>query len=255
VLNAVSDFYTDKLAGRDRIGNEASFNYDFSKVTVKAFLDLADGISIDSIDLVTLLELIKFVSLENKKDSEFEGKLLTKLCAELKKAKLSLDSKLLISNTFDNFIGALEETFFETHTDEEIDKCVMNLDMDKELAKMITSEESQKANDEVRSQVFLLAMKLKRNKTTKSTEPTQTQATNQATTQATNQPTVTTATFPIISTNTYFRIGKFKRIVKINFYHRCLFQVFTMDVNTSNTVLQLIDQVNETKIVSHACAF
>ena len=45
-------------------------------------------------------------------DSEFEGKLLTKLCSELKKAKLSLDSKLiitLITNTFDNFNGELDK--------------------------------------------------------------------------------------------------------------------------------------------------
>ena len=67
MLNAVSDFYTEQLAGRDRMGNEPHFNYDFAKVTVKAFLDLAHGISIDSMDLVTLLELIKFVLFEGKK--------------------------------------------------------------------------------------------------------------------------------------------------------------------------------------------
>ena len=44
--------------------------------------------------------------------SEFEGKLLSKLCTELKKAELSLDSKLvitLITYSFENFGSALEE--------------------------------------------------------------------------------------------------------------------------------------------------
>ena len=66
VLNAVSDFFTDQLNGRERMGNELTFSYNFAKVTIKTFLDLAHGISIDSMDLVTLLELIKFVSFEGK---------------------------------------------------------------------------------------------------------------------------------------------------------------------------------------------
>ena len=45
-------------------------------------------------------------------ESEFEGKLLKKLCTELKRAKLSIDSKLiitLITNSFDNFGDTLEK--------------------------------------------------------------------------------------------------------------------------------------------------
>ena len=45
-------------------------------------------------------------------DSEFEGELLTKLCAKFKDAKLSIDTKLLVAllaDTYDNFDGALYE--------------------------------------------------------------------------------------------------------------------------------------------------
>ena len=56
--------------------------------------------------------LISVAILKILLESEFEGKLLTKLCDELKKAKLSLDSKLIvtmITNSFDNFDGTLEK--------------------------------------------------------------------------------------------------------------------------------------------------
>lgn len=113
----------------------------------------------------------------------------------------------------------------------------MNLNMDnklnKQLKKIITSEESQQAKDEVRSQVFLLAMKLKRNKVTKSTAPTPTQATKL-------KPTVPTPVSPN---------GNSKRIVLVEF--RASFSLFPrttrtwrMHVDTSRTVHQLMIQVN-----------
>ena len=67
VLNAVSDFYADQLAARDQMCEKPHFAYDYAKKTIGAFLDLVHGISVDAMDLDTLLELIKFLSYENKK--------------------------------------------------------------------------------------------------------------------------------------------------------------------------------------------
>ena len=67
-----SKFFTRQLKGRDGMGNPPVFNYKCSHKTIKFFLDLMHGIDADSMDLLSLLELMKFLRYEAK-----SGKLLT----------------------------------------------------------------------------------------------------------------------------------------------------------------------------------
>ena len=62
----MSDYYTHQLAGRERLKNEAVFTYPYSKLCVKTFVDMMHGIKAESIDLITVLEMIKFLKFENK---------------------------------------------------------------------------------------------------------------------------------------------------------------------------------------------
>lgn len=97
VLNLVSQFYTEQLEGRDRLGNKAEFNYDFSKECVKAFLDCIHGIKVEGLTLVTLVEMMKFLKYEGKNTSDFEKDLLNRLHNKLKVTKLlTFDVKLLV---------------------------------------------------------------------------------------------------------------------------------------------------------------
>ena len=86
---------------------------------------------------------------------------------------------------------------------------------------------NQQYADEVASQVYLLAVKLKKNKITKLTEPKPPQVT---------QP---TTVFP--QSNFVTRATP---TVTIDFYHNTGYgKLFTFDVDTNKTVRQLIDEV------------
>ena len=108
----VSDFFTEQLDARKRMGNELVFNYNFSKQTIRAFLDFLHGLRV-TLDTVDLMRLIKFLHFEGKSDnSDFERNLLELLCTTLIEANLPSDNKLLIvmvCNSFDNFKGRLAE--------------------------------------------------------------------------------------------------------------------------------------------------
>ena len=45
---------------------ELVFNFPYSKLCVKSVVDLMHGINVDSIDLVTLVEIMKFLNYEKK---------------------------------------------------------------------------------------------------------------------------------------------------------------------------------------------
>ena len=103
----------------------------------------------------------------------------------------------------------------------------MNLDltsaMNNDLLKLVANEENQQVTDDIASQVYLLAMKLKRNKITKSTQPKLAPAT---------QPSPISP--PVVV-----------KVVKIDFYVSAfhLDRTVTFDVDTSNTTRQLINQL------------
>ena len=65
-LNYASDFYAEQLNGRDSHDNPPVFNYDYSKQTVKNYLDLMHGEDAESVSLFHLLELMKFLRYEGK---------------------------------------------------------------------------------------------------------------------------------------------------------------------------------------------
>ena len=109
------------------MGNELVFTFPYSKLCIKSVVDLIHGINVDSIDLVTLLEIMKFLNYEDKGkilqlkrwsmteikvSSQFEKNVLEILEKKLTEAKIPLDTKLLvchICNSFDNYKGALEK--------------------------------------------------------------------------------------------------------------------------------------------------
>ena len=66
VLQFVSDYFDHQIAARKRMGNELVFTFPYSKLCIKSVVDLMHGINVDSIDLVTLLEIMKFLNYENK---------------------------------------------------------------------------------------------------------------------------------------------------------------------------------------------
>ena len=62
-----SDFFSNKVAGADRMGNDFSFDYtNYTKQTLRLFLDTLHGIPIESIELVAGLELMRFLCYEGK---------------------------------------------------------------------------------------------------------------------------------------------------------------------------------------------
>ena len=66
VLQFVSDYFDHQIAARKRMGNELVFTFPYSKLCIKSVVDLMHGINVESIDLVTLLEIMKFLNYENK---------------------------------------------------------------------------------------------------------------------------------------------------------------------------------------------
>ena len=123
----MSDFYDDQLDALARFQNPTVFTVNFSVQCVKAYLDALHGIRAENASMATTLELIKFLKdlargkkisikqfrIFNIQDkSQFEGELLTYLCEQVEKAKIDVQTKLLItmvSNTFDNFNGHFEK--------------------------------------------------------------------------------------------------------------------------------------------------
>ena len=57
----MSDFYSDQLDAIARFENQAIFNVDFSVECIKAYIDAIHGIAGECVDLVTTMELIKFL--------------------------------------------------------------------------------------------------------------------------------------------------------------------------------------------------
>ena len=55
------DFYSDQLEAKDRFGNEIVFECPVTVECIRVFLDSMHGIQNDSVDLVVVLELIKFI--------------------------------------------------------------------------------------------------------------------------------------------------------------------------------------------------
>merc|ERR1712131_138486 len=86
VLQFVSDYFDHQLAARKRMGNELVFTFPYSKLCIKSVVDLMHGINVDSIDLVTLLEIMKFLNYENKVSSQFEKNVIEMLETKLTEA-------------------------------------------------------------------------------------------------------------------------------------------------------------------------
>ena len=61
VLRYLSEFYSNQMNALDRFQNKYVFTCPFSKQCVKVFLDAMHGIRIESLSLITMLELIKFI--------------------------------------------------------------------------------------------------------------------------------------------------------------------------------------------------
>ena len=57
----MSGFYSDQLDALDRFENDATFTCPVSHVCLKAFFDIMHGIKLESVSLVTILELMKFI--------------------------------------------------------------------------------------------------------------------------------------------------------------------------------------------------
>lgn len=67
VLNLNSQFFYEQLNGRDKMDNPPVFTYDFSKDTIRAFLDSMHGLQIELQDILAMMDLILFLGYEGKK--------------------------------------------------------------------------------------------------------------------------------------------------------------------------------------------
>ena len=61
VLRYLSEYFSSQLDAMDRFQNEYVFTCPFSKQCVKTFLDAMHDIQAESVSLITVLELIKFI--------------------------------------------------------------------------------------------------------------------------------------------------------------------------------------------------
>merc|ERR1712147_128053 len=165
----MSDFFTGQLEGRDRMGNEPIFNYEYPKYIIKHFLDIMHSIDVD-LNIVNLLLLIKFLRFEAKSDeSDFEKTLLEMLIDELKKAKFSLATRLLINhvcNSFDEFRGFFEKSFFEKHTSNELVNILEQMDWSadesRRLMKLINNDENENVECEIEGQIYVMIKMMKK---------------------------------------------------------------------------------------------
>ena len=57
----MSDFYNDQIEAMVRLGNDLVFHVNFTVSCIKLYLDALHGIKNDSINVVSALELIKFI--------------------------------------------------------------------------------------------------------------------------------------------------------------------------------------------------
>ena len=57
----MSDFYNDQIEAMIRLGNDLVFHVNFTVSCIKLYLDALHGIKNDSINVVSALELIKFI--------------------------------------------------------------------------------------------------------------------------------------------------------------------------------------------------
>ena len=176
--------------------------------------------------------------------SEFEGKLQDSLVKQIKTTNFDVQTKLLIctvSNLFDGFNGHMEKvTFkiltyqplllifqdlFENHNHAEIVTEMMNLNLqdkkNKEIVQLVTTKEGVEIDEEVEFKVFSLAKKLKNTGITKPTPL--------LTSEISSQPRNSFAPAPTVNINFHF-----------NNHHDVN---FTIGVNTSLSVDELIDQV------------
>ena len=72
----LSDFFSVKVKGFDRFGNELKFDYtQYNQETIKLFLDLLHGISAQDVSLEKLVELYAFLAYEGKNGTELYLKL------------------------------------------------------------------------------------------------------------------------------------------------------------------------------------
>jgi len=182
VLHIMSDFYSDQLDAIERFKNQAVFRVDFSIECVKAYLDALHGIREENGSLVTTMELIKFLKDLARDKSQFEGELLVTLCSQLREAELDLQTKLLIclvSNTFDNFDGYMEQYLFRRYDSTEVLLKMADLNLkdeqSKKLIKLISDEDIDSIEEEIEFKVFRLAKSLKQKNITKTSLSSQTE--------------------------------------------------------------------------------
>ena len=65
-----SEFFNEKAEGCKSLNNDLTFDYkDFSKETVRLFLDLIHGLAVVNLKRWDVLELIKFLTFEGKTGS------------------------------------------------------------------------------------------------------------------------------------------------------------------------------------------
>ena len=217
ILNCFSNFYAAQLAGRDRMRNPPVFTYDgFGKRTIKCFLDIMHGLDDIGMTLGDVMEMMRFLYYEGKSDNYekeggFEGKLLWRLIGFIIKAKLRVDTKLLIcliARTFDHSsdIYSFEELLFQSHSIDDVGKCLLSLDLSempndqlRELFLTYTSDEQ--CDEFVAIEVCRLAREMMKSKILRG------------------------------------------RTVNIRFFYTGVY-MFTMAVDTNHTVAELIEKVN-----------
>ena len=165
-MNHTSEFFTEQLNGREKLGNELKFTYAFSKECVKTFLDLMHGVKLPTVELHTTLEMIKFIKYEGKDASDgFEKDLLEMLSTALKEAILTTQTKLLtclICNSFDNYQHGFEKCFFKDCDEKDLKLTCFDIDLKSpgniKLKSLIATNDQ---DDDVQSKIFLMVKSMK----------------------------------------------------------------------------------------------
>jgi len=145
VLEMYSDFFAKQLEGRERFGNRYEFTYlkgaaEFPHKCVKNLLDAMHGIKIEMGTLAEVMLFIKFLRYEAKGDSPFESKVIAMLATQVARAKLSIQTKLIIcvvADTFDNFEGYFEKIFFGETKVGKLYGALCNIDLSTEENKQL----------------------------------------------------------------------------------------------------------------------
>ena len=116
-----SKFFSEKIDACKRLGNDLEFDYtNFKTKTIRAYLDLLHGIQLASIEMKTILGLLRFLRFEGKASLDGNGKPISELehdlykavHAKLEETDLPLEDKVLaclVLSEIDSYDGKLFE--------------------------------------------------------------------------------------------------------------------------------------------------